>query len=345
MEKVVKDICNFNLPNVRFTVFTNNHNKSNVSSLDYVDNIPVFRAASKLILKSQPIISDYTDLKTFIEKSDIVHHHFPFPTMELHLLRNRNLLKTKKFIITYHANPSFSRWKVLNIFYKKLYCNLLKRADLIVFTSDTVRKYSKLDESIIGQSVVVPLTHLNQFPELIKPVNERHGLIAIGKLRKYKGFDVLIKAMPKIETTLKIIGSGEEEKTLKNLVSTLNLNNKVLFENNLNDEQVMSELSKSKIFILPSINEAEAFGLVQLEALSLGIPVINTKLKSGVPEVSINDESGFTVKPNCPDSIASKINTLLKNEDLYSKFSENALKRSMKFNPDIVSKYYIKLYQ
>lgn len=345
MEKVVRDICNFNIPNVRFTVFANNHSKSNESSLDYIDNVPVYRAASKLILKSQPIISDYTDLKTFLEKSDIVHHHFPFPTMEFQLLRNRNLLKKKKFIITYHANPSFSRWKILNIFYKKLYCALLKLADTIVFTSDTVRKYSKLDESIIDKSVVIPLTHLNQFPQLIKPVSERHGLITIGKLRKYKGFDVLIKAMLKIETTLTIIGSGEEEKTLKNLISSLNLSNKVVLITGLSDEQVMSELSKSKIFILPSINEAEAFGLVQLEALSLGIPVINTNLKSGVPEVSINDKSGFTVKPNCSDSIASMVNRLLNNDDLYSKFSVNAIRRSMEFNPDIISKYYIKLYK
>jgi len=136
----------------------------------------------------------------------------------------------------------------------------------------------------------------------------------VGRLVYYKGVDVLLRAFTKVENAkLHIVGSGELENQLKNFVYSNNMSDKVSFKGNISDQELEREFEDCDVFVLPSVMKSEAFGLVQQEAMAYGKPVINTKLKSGVPEVSVDGETGITVEPGNVDGLAKAMQELIDN--------------------------------
>ena len=153
-----------------------------------------------------------------------------------------------------------------------------------------------------------------------------------GRLVYYKGVDVLIKAFSKVKNCeLFIAGTGELEEKLKELVKRKNIDDIVHFVGFLPDEQLRQAYADCDIFVLPSVAKSEAFGIVQLEAMVYGKPVINTRLDSGVPYVSIHGRTGFTVKPSSPAQLAKALNILAQNKKLREKFGRNAFLRVEKY--------------
>ena len=102
--------------------------------------------------------------------------------------------------------------------------------------------------------------------------------------------------------------------------------------------------NQSDIFVLPSINEAEAFGVVQLEAMATGLPVINTLLRSGVPYVSLDGLSGYTVPPQNVTELKGAIQRIITDPKKYEEMSFNSLERSKLFTREAMSKAYLDLY-
>ena len=82
------------------------------------------------------------------------------------------------------------------------------------------------------------------------------------------------------------------------------------------------------IFVLPSVGNNEAFGLVQLEAMACGKAVVNTAVQTAVPHVSLDGQTGITVPPADVERLATAINTLLGDEDLRIRYGHNAVLRA-----------------
>jgi rhamnosyl/mannosyltransferase len=100
------------------------------------------------------------------------------------------------------------------------------------------------------------------------------------------------------------------------------------------------------MLVMPSVTRAEAFGMVQLEAMAAGLPVVNTDIPSAVPEVSVHGETGLTVLPADPVALAGAIQTLLENDELRIQMGMAARKRAQTyFGADTINERVMELYE
>jgi glycosyltransferase involved in cell wall biosynthesis len=353
MESVVKNIINgINYIDEKcvFTVYSNHHYKNKRQQISNENFNVIIKEKTPFLFKSQPLNIIYPNLKQLIIKNDIIHHHYPFPNLELALLRNINNLKNKKLVITWHANIKNSRWRWTEAYYNPLISKLLDRADSVVVTSPQLFNVSDILDRYENKIKIIPLSFdplFEKSPAVFRryPYNKKFNLLFVGKLRKYKGIEYLIKAIAHLNVTLTIVGDGEEEMSLKKLVEQMNIIDSVFFLKNIDNNKLSEIYNSADLFVLPSINEAEAFGVVQLEAMASGLPVINTNLNSGVPFVSLNNITGLTVEPQNVNALKEAIEIIKSNPCLYETFSKNSLERSQIFRRKEMAAAYLDVYK
>lgn len=259
-------------------------------------------------------------LKTIGKSYDIIHLHLPDPMANLALL----LANPKDKIIILHWHSDIIKQKYLLKLYKPLQTWLLKRADFIIGTTPKYIQESTFLQDFHNKCVAIPLGTTPVVPSVTKakiPKNPKM-LITMGRFVQYKGFEYAIRAMEFLpdDYHLCIGGSGELESSLKNLIAMLKLENKISFLGFIANEDLPRFYQESGIFILPSITKNEAFGLVQIEAMSYGVPVISCDIKgSGVPWVNENGYSGIIVPPKNPKALAQAVLKISSNYEFYSR--------------------------
>jgi len=101
----------------------------------------------------------------------------------------------------------------------------------------------------------------------------------------------------------------------------------VIFLGEMQPHEIAPYYHACQVFVLPSIARSEAFGIVQLEAMACGKPVVNTKIASGVPYVSLDGITGITVLPASPEALAAAVNRLLDDHHLRAQYGVAAQKR------------------
>jgi glycosyltransferase involved in cell wall biosynthesis len=153
-------------------------------------------------------------------------------------------------------------------------------------------------------------------------------VVSVGRLVYYKGLEYLIRAMADVRGKLVIVGDGPLRGKLERLTAQLGLAEKVIFAGVIDNADLLSYYHAAALFVLASVARSEAFGLVQIEAMAAGLPVVNTSLDSGVPFVSVHEETGLTVPPAEPQALASAINRLLDDSNLRQRFSRAAVLRA-----------------
>ena len=153
-------------------------------------------------------------------------------------------------------------------------------------------------------------------------------IICVSRLTKYKNIKTLILAFAHLTTRIKnarliIVGTGPEEKSLKNLAHSLKISSKVDFFSNLPRKKLIDIYQTSHIFSLPST--VEGFGIATVEAASAGLPFVN----SNIPiqrEITKNGQGGYLVQSLAPLSFSQKFYQLFKNKSLYFRKSRDAIK-------------------
>lgn len=154
-------------------------------------------------------------------------------------------------------------------------------------------------------------------------------IVSSGRLVPWKGFDLLIKLISRIDANLVIIGDGEDRKRLEALTQEYHVREKVLFTGSLPREEALSYIAGSDLFVLPSSFESFSFQLV--EAMMLGSVVV--ALNAGnLNEIIHNGENGILIEEGDINLLSEKIRTLLNNQDVRKKLSHAAQEDAKKFN-------------
>lgn len=155
------------------------------------------------------------------------------------------------------------------------------------------------------------------------------SIIFVGRLAPHKHVDDLINVVRLLkedakEVYLKVIGNGIEKDNLIRMVNDLDLNDQVDFASNLDYRDVIKEIKKSTILVLPSTREG--FGMVLTEANACNIPAVAYK-SGGVVEVIEDSKNGFLVEPRNINELSKKIFYLLENEDIAREMGEYGRKK------------------
>lgn len=145
---------------------------------------------------------------------------------------------------------------------------------------------------------------------------------------------------------LDIVGTGSLEPELKKQTEELGLTDRIYFHADVSDDELIQYFKECDVFVLPSLQRSEAFGLVQIEAMAFGKPVINTKLPSGVPYVSLHGETGLTVEPGNAAELAEAMQYLAEHPVERCRMGERARARmEEQFRMDKMLKRALQLYE
>lgn len=345
IEKTIQMVAE-NLKDERFKskILVCTHNRSFGSTEELIGSVEVSRANSLGVIFSTPIsISFFINFLRLSKHADILHLHSPFPLGEIcYLLFNP---KRQRLVVTFHADISETRWACFAPFYKYALMALLEKADRIIVTSTAILESSHVLQPFLNKCQVIPLaidikkfnlTSIKNKTDLrtrLKIGNDK-VILFVGRLTYQKGIDYLLEAMQKINARLIIIGSGDLKESLEEKSSLLGMRNKVHFMGQVSEDELPTYYSIADVFVLPSITAGETFGIVQLEAMALGIPVVNTNLPTGVTFVSPNNETGLTVPPRDSFALANAINKILQDDELRQRLSENGKMRIKLFSLD-----------
>jgi rhamnosyl/mannosyltransferase len=134
--------------------------------------------------------------------------------------------------------------------------------------------------------------------------------------------------MTRVDAQLVIIGTGPLEQSLRNLCSELGVHDRVSFAGFVTREEQRRLFHAARVFVLPSVTVAEAFGIAQLEAMCCARPVVNTQLSSTVPLVARHRQEALTVEPGNAEGLAAAIGELLDDPDLAARLGHGGQARA-----------------
>jgi len=247
------------------------------------------------------------------------------PPLLVFLLKLRRIrMATLVHGMDVHSQPKM-RWQLRNsgvMLRLKAWLSFAMQDRVIANSGYTLaafrRRYAGLDGCVVHPGIWLRAD--------ASPAGKTADVIAVGRLVARKGVDVLLKALATLEgVTLTVVGDGPERASFESICRSLGLEGRVRFAGGLPHARALSETGGHRIFcLLPrelDKGDVEGFGIVFLEAASLGLPVIAGR-SGGVPDAVDDGGNGFLVDPKNPTEVAEKIRRLLGDEALYSGMSQ-----------------------
>jgi glycosyltransferase involved in cell wall biosynthesis len=262
-------------------------------------------------------------------RPDLVHLHFPNPMGDLTQLLGAPGIP---FVVMYHAD--IIKQKLFLPVYRPVLKRLFKKARKIIFSARENIPSSPLLYPYLGKCTVVPFgVEVEAFSLRDQEASEVDALrspsggpvaLFVGAARYYKGIDVLLRAMAKVDGKLVVAGRGTQDPSLKRLAGDLGIDDRVSFLGEVSSSRLRILLNAADVFVLPSIDRCETFGIGQLEAMACSKPIVSTDLPTGVRSVNRPGETGLVVPPGEPDALAEALNRLLSNPGLRDEYGKAA---------------------
>jgi rhamnosyl/mannosyltransferase len=265
---------------------------------------------------------------------DLIHLHFPDPMSHI---ASWAIPASVPRVISWHAD--IIRQKLMLWAYRPFLRSALDQAKaIIVATPVHISSSAELSRPhLLPKQHVIPygfdLAHQSNPHAKASQLRALHPgqiIFALGRHVHYKGFDVLIKAMAQLPLDAQLVIGGEGPLTAewKALAAQSPAAQRIHFSGKISDAELPAYFQACDVFCLPAVNQAEAFGIVQVEAFACGKPVVSTRLNNGVDFVNQDGITGYTVTPSSVDELAQALSNLLGDADLRQKLGQQALLRA-----------------
>jgi rhamnosyl/mannosyltransferase len=213
---------------------------------------------------------------------------------------------------------------------------LIRRADAIVGTTPVYVQHSLFLRHVQDKTVYITIgidevsANEEDIMQIKKPYAGKKIIFSMGRLVEYKGHEYLIKAAQYLndDHVIWIGGAGPLKNKLQQLIDEQGLAQKVKLIGFIPDNEVAAYFMACDVFVLSSIWKTEAFGIVQIEAMSCGKPVVATRIEeSGVSWVNEDGVSGYNVEAQNAEALAEAIRKLLSDPQRYKECSTGARQR------------------
>jgi glycosyltransferase involved in cell wall biosynthesis len=330
MERVVQMLCGVAPGRIDSRVLAFSRDRKTTE--DVVDGVPVTRVGTLGQAGSVPIALAFAaHLRRARADVMIVHEPNPWGLLSLSLARSRI-----PYAIWFHSDV-VRPWLQYRLFYAPIARPVYDRAKRFVVSSPALAAGSAALKPYADRISVIPFgidaDAWKATPEIARraaghrAVAGRPIVLFVGRLVSYKGVDVLIKAVSTLPVHVVIAGDGPMKAEWENLADTNRERALVQFAGALPDIEVKAWLHAADVLVLPSITPAEAFGVVQLEAMASGTPVVSTNLRSGVPWVNVDGETGIVVPPGDVVALRDAIARLIRDSVLRARLGAGGLAR------------------
>ena len=264
---------------------------------------------------------------------DIIHVQMPDPMAALALW----FARPRARIVLHWQSDVINQRRALKL-YEPLQTWLLRRADAIIATTPPYAEASPSLQAWKSKVEVIPLgiTPIDRrgAADKARALRERFGgrkiVFSLGRMTYYKGFDVLIDAARSLPADAVIVvgGGGELLQTYRERVVAEGLTGRIEFAGRITDEDLPGYFEAASVFCLSSIVRAEAYGVVLLEAMAMGKPIVTTDIPgSGVPWVNQHEVTGLNVPVGDGHAMAAALTCLLDDEALAARFGEAGRQR------------------
>ncbi|OGU01873.1 MAG: hypothetical protein A2085_03025 [Gemmatimonadetes bacterium GWC2_71_10] len=315
--------------------------------VDEVAGVRVVRAAAWGVLFSQPVAPSLPSLLRR-EPGDLVHLHHPNPLGDWAASRDRG----RPLVITHHSEIVRQRflWPAVGPVVRAA----LQRARLVAIGSEQLLRTSQELRGFESKARVIPfgidtarfaLTPFvaTRARELRARWQDRPVVLGVGRLVGYKGYDVLLQASRGLDALVVIVGTGPEERRLRALAGG---RSNVVFAGHVPDEELPAYYHACDVFCLPSLSIAEAFGMVLLEAMACGKPLVTTALPTGVSAVNRDGQTGLVVQPGDAGALAEALAALLADQPLGASMGAAAkVVQAREYTAELMGERYVALYR
>jgi glycosyltransferase involved in cell wall biosynthesis len=241
-------------------------------------------------------------------------------------------------LVIWHHSDLLRPWWALPTYSRLVQRTLYRRADCVIVSSPALAAESALVQCARRIAVIPFGIDLERYrrrdPERqarVDAIRERMPgprLLFVGRLVYYKGLHVLLDAARDWPGTIVIAGDGPLEPALRARASALGVADRVHFVGRVADADLPAYYQAADVFVLPSIARTEAFGVVQVEAMAAGLPVVSTSLPTGVPWVNQDGVSGLVVEPEDAPSLGDALGRLARDRDLRERLAGGARRRA-----------------
>jgi glycosyltransferase involved in cell wall biosynthesis len=318
-------------------VLTSRHDRR-LPGEDRIDGVPVHRVPILGVVFNTPIDPG---IRRAIRAFDpeIVHLHYPPPLTSFFATRGLRKLP-RATVLTYHCDLFLSGavGRLLTGLYERLFLSsTLDRVGRIVVHTQS---YGRTSRSLRGRplAIIPSSVDVTRFRPDVDgtAVREKLGiqgkrvLAFTGRLVPHKGVDQILRALVQLpeDVVLMVIGAGPRLPSLLSLARRLGLEDRVRFCPDVSDERLPEYLRAGDLFVFPSQNRLEGFGLVIAEAMAAGLPVVVADLP-GVRELITAGEEGVLVEPLNAADLAEQIRSLLDDPVRRRRMGEAARRRAV----------------